>query len=93
MSTWQHLLVDAYDNAFEIAVVVSNDSDLLEPIRVVTNRFKKPVGLLNPQKNPSKVLLPQVVFVKQIRAGVLAKSQFPPTLTDARGSFSKLASW
>lgn len=88
-----HLLVDAYDNAFEIAVVVSNDSDLLEPIRLVSHRFKKPVGLLNPQKNPSQVLLPQVAFIKQIRAGVLAKSQFPPTLTDAHGSFSKPVSW
>ena len=81
--------MDAFDNAFEIAVVVSNDSDLLEPIRVVANRFNKPVGLVNPQKNPSKALLPHVAFIKQIRAGVLAKSQFPPTLTDTRGGFSK----
>ncbi len=88
-----HLLMDAFDNTFEIAVIVSNDSDLLEPIRVVTNRFKKPVGLINPQKNPSKTLLPHVAFIKQIRAGVLAKSQFPITLTDARGAFSKPPSW
>mgnify|MGYP001560235472 CR=1 FL=1 len=88
-----HLLMDAFDNAFEIAVVVSNDSDLLEPIRVVTNRFNKPVGLINPQKNPSKALLPHVAFIKQIRAGVLAKSQFPPTLSDTRGAFSKPPSW
>jgi hypothetical protein len=44
------LLVDAYHDDYEIAVVVSNDSDLLMPIQVVTHEFKKPVGLLNPQK-------------------------------------------
>jgi len=44
------LLVDAYHDDYEIAVVVSNDSDLLMPIQVVTSEFKKPVGLLNPQK-------------------------------------------
>ncbi len=87
------LLVDAYHDDYEIAVVVSNDSDLLMPIQVVTREFKKPVGLLNPQKNPSHALLPHVAFIKQIRPGVLAKSQFPQTLTDKRGSFSKPASW
>ena len=87
------LLVDAYHDDYEIAVVVSNDSDLLMPIQVVTSEFKKPVGLLNPQKNPSHALLPHIAFIKQIRPGVLAKSQFPKTLTDKRGSFSKPASW
>ena len=87
------LLVDAYRDDYEIAVVVSNDSDLLMPIQVVPREFKKPVGLLNPQKNPSHALLPHVAFIKQIRPGVLAKSQFPKTLTDQRGSFSKPASW
>ena len=87
------LLVDAYHDDYEIAVVVSNDSDLLMPIQVVTREFKKPVGLLNPQKNPSHALLPHVAFIKQIRPGVLAKSQFPKTLRDKRGSFSKPASW
>ena len=34
-----------------------------------------------------------VKFIKQIRSGVLARSQFPVSLTDARGRFSKPASW
>ena len=88
-----HLLVDGYQDAYEIAIIVSNDSDLLAPIQVVTGQLKKPVGLLNPQKHPSRALLPHVKFIKQIRSGVLAKSQFPVTLTDARGRFSKPASW
>ena len=88
-----HLLVDGYHNDYEIAVIVSNDSDLLLPIQVVTRQLGKPVGILNPQKNPSKALLPYATFFKQIRAGVLAKSQFPQTLTDKRGNFSKPSGW
>lgn len=88
-----HLLVDGYDDDYEIAVIVSNDSDLIAPIRVVTDQLRKPVGLLNPQKHPSRVLLPHVKFIKQIRSGVLAKSQFPITLADDEGSFSKPPSW
>ncbi len=88
-----HLLVDGYQNDYEIAIIVSNDSDLLAPIQVVTKQMGKPVGMLNPQKNPSVALLPHVNFIKQIRAGVLSKSQFSPTLTDSRGSFSKPESW
>ena len=88
-----HLLVDGYHGDYEIAVIISNDSDLLAPIRVVTQEFKKPVGLLNPQKYPSHALLPHVTFIKQIRPGVLAKSQFPMTLRDQRGSFSKPTAW
>jgi len=88
-----HLLVDGFNGDYELAVVVSNDSDLLLPKQVVVGQLKKPVGLLNPHKHPSVALLPCATFLKQIHAGVLAKSQFPATLTDANGSFSKPASW
>ncbi|MBI3359826.1 MAG: NYN domain-containing protein [Chloroflexi bacterium] len=88
-----HLLVDGFRNDYELAVIVSNDSDLLLPIRVVAGQLGKPVGLLNPQRYPSTALLPHVRFVKQIRAGALAKCQFPVTLIDGRGTFTKPSSW
>src|SRR5574337_401393 len=69
-----HLLVDGFRGDYELAVIVSNDSDLLEPIKFVTRELGRPVGLLNPHRNPSVVLLPEALFVKQIRKGVLAKS-------------------
>jgi len=62
--------------------------------RLLLPRNNIHLGLLNPhKKHPSVALSPHVRFVKQIRAGVLAKSQFPRTLTDRNGSFSKPASW
>ena len=38
------LLLDAFDNNFEFAVVISNDSDLAWPIQMVRRKFKKNVG-------------------------------------------------
>ncbi len=88
-----HLLHDAHKGRFEIAVVISNDSDLLEPIKIVRQELHKKVGILNPHPNPSRALLPHIDFIKQIRPGVLNAAQFSPTLTDARGRFTKPASW
>ena len=88
-----HLLVDGLKNNYELAVVVSNDSDLALPIRFVVEDLRKPVGLLNPQKHPSVELSKGASVLKQIRAGVLARSQFPNQLTDAHGAFTKPASW
>lgn len=47
-----HLLHDAYCNDYELAIVISNDSDLVEPIRIVRHAilddahgtFQKPPG-------------------------------------------------
>jgi len=88
-----HLLLDGFRNEYELAVIVSNDSDLLLPLQVVTEQFGKPVGLLNPQKDPSIKLIPHVMFVKNIRSNVLKNSLFPAVMSDKNGLFSKPADW
>ena len=88
-----HLLHDAHMDRFDVAVVISNDSDLLAPIKIVRQELHKQVGILNPHPNPSRALLPHTDFIKQIRAGVLNSAQFPATLTDAHGMFTKPAAW
>lgn len=60
-----HLVHDAHMGRFKVAVVVSNDSDLLEPIKIVRHQLGKTVGILNPQKNPSRALLPYIDFIKK----------------------------
>ncbi len=89
-----YLLADGFKNDYEVAVVISNDSDLCEPIRVVRYELGKPVGVLSPYKQHPSVDLRKVAnFFKGIRANTLARCQFPQTLTDAHGSFSKPATW
>ena len=88
-----HLVYDACKGRFECAAVVSKDSDLLEPIRLVRQELGLPVGLLNPGKRKSLALLPHIDFIKEIRRGVLMASQFPHELEDANGRFRKPATW
>lgn len=88
-----HLVRDGFNREYEVAVLISNDSDLLEPIRVARYELGIPVGILNPHPKLSKALLPHVTFFKQIRRGLLAKCQFPSVLTDGEGTFSKPSTW
>ena len=88
-----HLLYDACRGNFECAAVVSKDSDLLEPIRIVRHELGLTVGLLNPGKKKSLALLPHVDFIKEIRRGVLNASQFPDVLQDVKGKFKKPPTW
>jgi hypothetical protein len=88
-----HLVRDAFRKQFEVAVLITNDSDLAEPVRIVSQELQMPVGILNPHQHHSKELQRYVTFVKRIRQGHLLASQFPATLRDAKGSFSKPAGW
>ena len=87
------LLTDSFNEDFEVAVVVSNDTDLITPIEMVVRDMGRPVGLLNPHPKPARDLLKVATFYKPIRPGVLAASQFPTTLTDSTGTFHKPANW
>ena len=83
-----HLLHDAHRDRFDTAVVMSNDSDLLEPIRIVRRELNKKIGIINPHGlHPSRELTRESDFIKQLRDGVLQASQFPEVLRDAAGEF------
>lgn len=92
-----HLLVDGFRARYDLAVVISNDSDLKQPVQFVRHDLQAPVGVLNPHQNRSWALspskLPHGSFYKPIRAGALAASQFPPTMQDANGTFEKPSGW
>jgi uncharacterized LabA/DUF88 family protein len=88
-----HLVHDAHLGLFDCAVIVSGDSDLLSPVRMVITDLKKAVGVLNPQRHPCVVLKRHATFYKHLRANFIAASQFPTVLTDVRGPFSKPQSW
>jgi uncharacterized LabA/DUF88 family protein len=88
-----HLVRDAFQKRFELAVLVTNDSDLAEPVRIVTKELGMPVGILNPHEHHSVTLKPLATFVKRIRQSHLIASHFPSALTDRKGSFSKPTSW
>jgi hypothetical protein len=87
------LVAHGYQGRYEAAIVVSNDSDLVLPIRIVRQELRLPVGLLNPHEKFSVELSREAAFKKQLRKGVLIAAQFPDTLTDRRGTITKPAQW
>ena len=88
-----HLLNDGYKKDYDLAVLITNDSDLLAPLKVVRYELNLGVGIINPHSRPSRALLPHATFIKQVRRGALSQSQFPTTLIDAQGQFHKPATW
>ena len=51
------------------------------------------VGILNPQRYPSRVLLQHATFMKPIRKGALAASQLPNPLHDQASEIHEPGSW
>jgi uncharacterized LabA/DUF88 family protein len=88
-----HLLLDAHLARFDQAILISNDSDLLTPVRFVRRTFRKRVGVLNPHQRPSQVLLREADFLRPIRVGAIAAAQFPEQMSDKNGTFSRLVKW
>jgi hypothetical protein len=89
-----YLLLDAFQNKYDVAAVLSNDSDLTEPIRIVTRTLGKPVGLLSPVNNPTPHLRAAASFLRHIKASQLGPSQFPNPVTLPSGSqIHRPATW
>lgn len=89
-----YLLLDGFQNAYEAAVVLSNDSDLCEPIRLANEVLKKPVGLLSPVRNPTPALVSAARFLRHVTLADARASQFPNPLVLADGrAISRPASW
>ena len=94
-----YLLTDGYEGEYEQAVVISNDSDLALPIKVVRDRLNLPIGVVNPNTSGGRAGLATVelresaTFIRQIRHSALRNSQFADTLTDDTGTFTKPSLW
>lgn len=90
-----HLVRDAFLDKFDIAAVITNDTDLREPLRIVSQEAKKKVVLLSPVPNPAgsltKVITGLPLFINQSH---LKNSQFPDPHIDKNGrALNKPADW
>lgn|SRR5487761_957997 len=88
-----YLILDAFHRDCETAAVISNDSDLKEPITLVQRELGIPVGVVNPHPASHRSRALQPTFFKQLRLSVLPACQFPSVLQDAQGTFHRPATW
>ena len=91
-----YLLLDAFEDDYEQAVVITNDSDLVTPVRLVQEKFGKPVVVLFPvrkSQSPGFELSQVASATPRIYDHILAAAQFPAAMTDAKGPFHKPPAW
>ncbi|MCG3202371.1 MAG: 6-hydroxy-3-succinoylpyridine 3-monooxygenase HspA [Gammaproteobacteria bacterium] len=75
-----HLLNDAWRDEYDCAVVVSNDSDLAEALRMVREQNGKVIGVVTPgapKRRTSCQLAKYAHFISPIRKWALQASQLP----------------
>lgn len=98
-----HLLMDGVRNRYDCAIVVSGDSDLVTPIRMVRDEIRKPVGVLNPQRLSGPGKRPErksaglksaaTFYKKGMTWGQLEKAQFPKQLVNTHGTIHRPVRW
>lgn len=95
-----HLVRDAFVDAFDVAYVITDDTDLVEPIRIVTQEVGKQVCIVAPCRPHSKRPVPApslekvATFKHYIDDTELASAQFPDVVArPGRKSIDKPPTW
>lgn len=88
-----HLVRDAALGAFDIAGVLTNDTDLCEPVRIVIQEFGLPVVLLTPTSRPAESVRQLATRVRHI-SPYIGPCQLPDPAIDGAGRpVSKPIGW
>jgi hypothetical protein len=83
-----HLVRDAFTGVFEHAAVITNDTDLKEPLRIVAEEAKLPLTLLTPTDNPARELKKLATHLRHLRP-YLGACQFPDPVIGPKGPIVK----
>lgn len=88
-----HLVRDAFTGAFDQAAVLTNDTDLVEPIRIVTQEVGLPVALLTPVPKPATSLVRVASHIRHV-APYVGACQLPDPIQLAGGkTVAKPVNW
>jgi uncharacterized LabA/DUF88 family protein len=88
-----HLVRDAFMGVFDHAVIVTNDTDLKEPLRLVVEEVRLPATLLTPVGDPAVTLKKLATDVRHL-GPYLGVSQFPDPVIGRDGKpIAKPVDW
>ena len=89
-----YLLLDAFEGAYETAIVISDDSDLLEPVRVARERLGKQVGVVRVRTDRGSVFRGKVDLLIEARAWHFEQAQLPDEVKLSTGrTVARPISW
>jgi hypothetical protein len=88
-----HLVRDAFKRHFDLAAVLTNDTDLVEPVRIVTQELNLPVTLLTPTPRPAASLMKVATSVRHVPP-YIGPCQLPdPVLVPGKRPIAKPITW
>ena len=97
VSLGAHVVWDACSDRIDAAVLVTNDSDLAEPMRIVRKELGISVGLIAPigaYRRVNRQLRENATFMRNLRDSTLRDCQFPDPVVDAQGkNIRKPSAW
>jgi uncharacterized LabA/DUF88 family protein len=95
-----HLLKDGFLDLYDVAIVVTNDTDLCEPIRVVRDTIGKETRIVRPVSRPGRVpshglqeVATKIKDITKSRLAIVSRCQYPNNMTDSKGAFYKPRYW
>jgi uncharacterized LabA/DUF88 family protein len=90
-----HLLMDGFREKYDVALVISQDSDLLEPMRMVKTELNKTVIIAwADDTRPGKRYHQAATFIRHIQPAMLARAAFPdPVLGRGGAKIWRPPSW
>lgn len=96
VSLASHLLLDAFRSESELFAVLSNDSDLVEPMRLAHDELGKQIGLLSPmqpKRASNELKQTGLMLHRQVCADDLAACQLPSEIVDEHGEIHRPEKW
>lgn len=88
-----YLVLDAAQRDFQAAFVLSHDTDLVEPIRLVRQTLSLPVHVVSPHRARSRRMQAAATSYTLLDHTLLPNCQFPVGLADSVGPFNKPPEW
>lgn len=81
-----HLMIDAFNDCYDTALLISGDTDLVPPVKAVLNQFsnKKIIVVFPPKRFNNQLKSAGTAHIK-IRKSVLKKSQLPQQVVKPDG--------
>jgi uncharacterized LabA/DUF88 family protein len=88
------MVLDASRGLADIYALISSDADFVPTIDIVEFELKAKIALFTPSAEmPSAFLSSNISLARTIRESAITSSQFPETLIDKGGIFSRPETW
>jgi uncharacterized LabA/DUF88 family protein len=88
-----YLLRDSYVGDMDLAVVITNDTDLVTPLQIARDEVGMTIALVSPYKLAHRDLEANADVVKKLRRKPVAGSLLPWTMRDEKGEIHCPEAW